>query len=85
MVHLFEDVFKVIEKTLSSCSKVKTLQIVPAVSLLVQVYYSSVVRLLANKNIIKSLLKTIELIQKPELVQFYTSIKNQEFEGISAI
>ncbi len=63
----------------------KTLSLIPTISFITQVYFSSAVRLLGNANIIKSLLKIIELVQKPELIGFYDCVKNLEFEGVSAI
>lgn len=65
---MFEDSLKIIEKCLSVSSVQKTIEFLPIVSYVVQVYYASAVRLLANQNIIKSLLKIIDLIQKPELI-----------------
>ncbi len=63
--HLFEDCFKIVEKCLTTSSVQKTIAFLPALSFIVQIYFSSAVRLLANHNILKTLLKIIDLIQKP--------------------
>ncbi len=63
--NLFEDSFQIIEKCISACSVSKTLSLIPMISFIAQMYYSSAVRLLGHNNIIRSLLKIIDLIQKP--------------------
>ena len=46
--HMFEDSFKILEKALSISPLPKIIELVECVSLVVQIYYSSIVKTLGN-------------------------------------
>jgi hypothetical protein len=51
--------------------------------MIVQLYHGSLAPLAPNQDIIASLLKAIEYIQKPEFNEALSFLEEGEFEGIS--
>lgn len=51
--------------------------------MIVELYHGSLAPLAPNQEIINSLLKSIESIQKPEFNEILTFVEEGEYEGIS--
>lgn len=55
----------------------------PTLLMIIQVYHGSLVSFIPNQNILDSLFKIVECLQRPEFNEIYGVIDDFEYEGIS--
>lgn len=60
------EVFKLYQKAIPKIKTNSLFHILPTLLMIIQVYHSSVVAFVPNQNIIDSLLKILESLQRPE-------------------
>lgn len=80
---LFIELFRLYEKILSKSKPEQLYSTIPTVLLIVEIYHASLVPLHPRQEIVSSLLKIIEYLQKPEFNEILSSMEDFEYEGIS--
>lgn len=81
---LFSEVFRLYETVLPRVKTAQLFALLPTVLMVIEVYHGSLVPLAPDQDIIASLVKIVESLQRPELSEYSSVLDDSEFEGISA-